>query len=86
MKSKTCVREEGQHGLQHRLFPGRHSRPASAQDAYLSLPAIDRRNGCLNLIKEESMHDILIGLAYVGMVIGPAVLATVRTLEMEKDV
>jgi hypothetical protein len=32
------------------------------------------------------MHDILIGLAYVGMVIGPAVLATVRTLEMEKDV
>ncbi len=31
------------------------------------------------------MHDVLIGLAYIGMVLGPAVLATVRTLEMERD-
>ena len=59
--------------------------PASSGRPGQALRAIDRMNGCINLVKEERMHDLLIGLAYIGMVVGPAVLATVRNLEMEKD-
>ena len=42
-------------------------------------------NGCMNLVKEERMHDFRIGLAYVGMAFGPAVLASVRMLVKEED-
>lgn len=36
-------------------------------------------------MKEARMHDLLIGLAYVSMAFGPAVLASIRTLDAEKD-
>jgi hypothetical protein len=42
-------------------------------------------HGCINPAKELSMHDILIGLAYFGMVVGPAVLATFQGLQAGED-
>ena len=58
--------------------------PASSDRPGQALRAIDRMNGCINLVTEDRMHDFLIGLAYVGIAFGPAVLASVRMLVNEE--
>jgi hypothetical protein len=66
-------------------FCSEQSRPCSSGLLGKAPPITVPIFGCIDLMKEARMHDLLIGLAYVSMAFGPAVLASIRTLDAEKD-